>query len=155
MSNVPPIPRCFVFQSKQRYPMSILISVEGCGLSCFIPCLFPALRTSAISSDWRWHLCREGLPSTWIMVALSVKVSSWCKYSMTVHVTQSKQFQGSACYGNLGFGLWALIFWRTKLILKWPLQQKYSLCQRKCSLELEQQEVYARMSKLTSESFLF
>lgn len=33
-----------------------------------------------------------------------------------VHVTQSKQFQGSACYANLGLGLYSLIFWSTKLI---------------------------------------
>lgn len=52
--------------------------------SCDLIQLHPALRTSAITQDQRWHACREGLPMTWITTALSVKVRSWCKQSMSV-----------------------------------------------------------------------
>ncbi len=89
----------------------------------FIPwfLIFPTLRTSPISSDQTWHPCREGFTFCTDYGCLISKGRLMMQvFNGSIHVTQSKQFQGSAHYGNLG--MYVLIFWSTKVILKWPLK---------------------------------
>lgn len=118
MKNVPPFSWCLLFKSKQKCPMSILISVKGCWKgSCDFIWPYPALRTSANHSDWRWHICKDDLGFTWIMVALSVKVRMQM-FNDIVPVNQSKQFHVQF---NLGLSLHSLIFWHN-VDLKRPLR---------------------------------
>lgn len=160
MSNALPNPWCFVFQSKQRYPMSILISVKGCGLSGNQPWFYSLVsdfsRSENICNQLRSKMTSMQGGFTFYMdygCLISKGRLMMHIFNGGVHVTQSKQFQGSACYGNLG--LYCLIFWSTKLILKWPLKlhkkNKIQPYQRSWNATLElgggTKEICARISK--------
>lgn len=86
----------------------------------FIPPVFQLwehLQSAQIKDD---IYAGRSSPLTRITVALSVKVSSRCKYSMTAFVLHSQSnFKAlRARYGNLEHGLYSLIFWSTKLSLE-------------------------------------
>lgn len=128
------VPWCFSFQSKQKDLMSILIRFNGSEQTgneswCFFLFRFTAqiVQSALIKVDIR----SEGYPLIWIKEALSIKVSTWYKYSLLelmVHSQSTKQPWPWSVFSHLN----------AKLMLEWPLnwrQNWYEPRKKSCSLE--------------------
>lgn len=163
MSNVPSIPRCFLFQTKQRDPMSVLINLNGCRLSenqLWFLSSFIQLWKYLQSADQRWHLCREGLPFAWITAALSLKAHDANAQRQCSCSTVKAESRLCYCRRGLGLGLFWLIFGSAKLICQsdlWNHVIKNNPASCDATLELrggkKETVEMPKLNKLTSDGF--
>ena len=142
MSHVPPIPWCFVFQSKQRYPMSILISMKGCGLPGNQPWFYSPDSDFSISGN----ICNQpGSKMTSMQEGFAFLHGLWMPYQRRPAHDANIQWQrwcytvkaiSRLCMQWQPWPWYSLIFWSTKLILNSHLI--LSKNQGKTDMNLEQ-----------------